>query len=247
MKVSQTEKDNDNKKRRWLTVAGGVVMQLAIGNLYLWGNIGPYVISYFHHLGDPSAVNSQTSSIIPFSLCVKTMFNSLGPLLQKKMNTKLLLTITSTAVISAIFLASRAQTWSTFKLIYVTVFPMAAGIMFYVPICCAWEWFTVGRGFITGLLYGAFGMGAFTFDFITVAIVNPDNLQRVTDEETNEDYFPKEVAMRVPYMFTICCITWGSMLLISIFLIERNPAFVQRKRIEARQLKLDSIQSNLTS
>ena len=42
----------NNKTRGIMTVIGGVLIHLMIGNLYLWGNIEPYVISYFHWKGD---------------------------------------------------------------------------------------------------------------------------------------------------------------------------------------------------
>ena len=34
--------------RGWWCVVGGMLIHLVNGNLYLWGNIADYVISYFH-------------------------------------------------------------------------------------------------------------------------------------------------------------------------------------------------------
>ena len=53
-----------------LTIVGGVLVHLMIGNLYLWGNIEPYVISHFHWLGDSLATANNGLIIIPLSFTI---------------------------------------------------------------------------------------------------------------------------------------------------------------------------------
>jgi OFA family oxalate/formate antiporter-like MFS transporter len=76
---------------------------------------------------------------------------------------------------SAILIASFAETWTLFAVFYGGVFPMGIGLLYWTPIICAWEWFPDRKGLITGLIIGAFGFGAFIFGFITTWIVNPEN------------------------------------------------------------------------
>ena len=57
-------------RRGWQTVIGGVLIHLMVGNLYLWGNVSPYVISYFHYKGDMLVNDSLTISVIPISFAV---------------------------------------------------------------------------------------------------------------------------------------------------------------------------------
>jgi hypothetical protein len=40
----------------YMSIFGGVLVQLVIGNLNLWGNITEYVTSYFHYKGIEDAV-----------------------------------------------------------------------------------------------------------------------------------------------------------------------------------------------
>lgn len=54
----------------WLTLAGGVLIHLVIGNVLLWGNISHYVISYLHYHGDPAASDDKVVVIFPISLLV---------------------------------------------------------------------------------------------------------------------------------------------------------------------------------
>jgi hypothetical protein len=53
--------------KAYLAVVGGIVTHLVIGNLYLWGNISEYVVSYFHHLGDSEASNTHAVIVLPLS------------------------------------------------------------------------------------------------------------------------------------------------------------------------------------
>jgi hypothetical protein len=54
----------------YLCVLGGVLAHLMIGNLYLWGNITEYVVSYFHYLGDTRATPQNAVIIIPLSFTI---------------------------------------------------------------------------------------------------------------------------------------------------------------------------------
>ena len=62
--------ENESKVHGVLTIIGGILIHLMIGNIYLWGNIEPYVISYFHWKGDPNATSSNGLIIIPLSFAI---------------------------------------------------------------------------------------------------------------------------------------------------------------------------------
>ena len=62
--------ESPSKMMGVLTVIGGILVHLMIGNLYLWGNILPYVISYFHWEGDPKAISNNGLIIIPLSFAI---------------------------------------------------------------------------------------------------------------------------------------------------------------------------------
>ena len=84
-----------------------------------------------------------------------------------------------------------------FIFFYCFFFPVGLGLSYWPPVICSWEYFPEKKGMITGLIIGAFGLGAFFFGFITNAIVNPDNLK----PPKGEVFYPIEVAERVPRMF----------------------------------------------
>ena len=199
-----------------------------VGNIYLWGNVGSYVISYFHFKGDPRANDSLTISVIPISFAVQACFNPIGAYLQKRYNAKAILGIGGGICILAVYLATLAESWEWFLFFYAGVFPIGIGLIYWTPIICAWEWFGDRKGLATGLIIGGFGFGAFIFGFISTAIVNPDDESRSTDPVSGNDYFSEEVANRVPRMYHECCLYWLCLLIIGIALISRNPEFTKQ-------------------
>ena len=64
------EYENQSKLWGYLTVATGICIHLFCGNLYLWGNISTYVVSYFHHLGDKDATLSFAVALLPLSFTI---------------------------------------------------------------------------------------------------------------------------------------------------------------------------------
>jgi hypothetical protein len=53
-----------------VTVFTGICIHLFMGNLYLWGNISNYVISYYHYRGDENARLSLGGIIIPLMITI---------------------------------------------------------------------------------------------------------------------------------------------------------------------------------
>lgn len=73
-----------------------------------------------------------------------------------------------------------------FVFVYAVCFPIGIGTAYWAPLVSGWQWFPERKGLISGLIIGGFGFGAFLFNFVSTAIVNPDNLK--VDEVT--DLFP---------------------------------------------------------
>jgi len=154
-------------------------MHLFIGNLYLWGSIEGYIVSYFHYgidgnAPDKNATMSAAGMILPFSLLAIMSTMPVGAfLLKRPTDPKLIMTGGSILMIVSIIIASYMSSWWGFILFYSFLFPFGVGIVYWPPIICAWEWFPNRKGLISGLVIGAFGFGAFMFGFITTAICNP--------------------------------------------------------------------------
>jgi hypothetical protein len=68
----------DSKFNGKLTVLGGVLIHLVIGNYYIWGNVTEYVQSYFYHLGDHSANPQSASFLLPYASVVRAITDIIG-------------------------------------------------------------------------------------------------------------------------------------------------------------------------
>ena len=167
---------SESKLHGYLTLIGGMSIHLFCGNLYLWGNIANYVVSYFHFKGDKTASLQVSVSILPISILMQAIFNLIGAFMLKKVNPKIVMLSGSALMIGSIYIVSQVDTWQSFVICYAIIFPMGIGLVYWTPIICAWQWFPQRKGLISGLVIGAFGFGAFIFGFLSTAIVNPDNI-----------------------------------------------------------------------
>ena len=62
-----------------------------------------------------------------------------------------------------------------FILIYAGVIGVSTGLSYMLPIECALKYYPNAKGKISGFIVCCFGISTFIFNFITLAIVNPDN------------------------------------------------------------------------
>ena len=122
-----------------------------------------------------------------------------------------------------------------FVFLYAVVFPAGIGMCYWTPIMSVWEWFPDNKGLVTGLIVGGFGFGAFIFGFITTAIANPHNEQRIKID--GSEYFPKDVADQVPKMYQTTALIWVGLATVGILLVKRNPEYVA---FEARRQKAEA-------
>ena len=118
----------------------------------------------------------------------------MGAYLQKRLNISVLMFGGSIVCLVAILLGSLMNSWWGFVIFYGCLFPAGVGLIYWPPIICAWEWYPDNKGVVSGLIIGAFGMGAFIFGFITEEICNPWNDERFVDPVNGNEYFPRRVA-----------------------------------------------------
>ena len=68
-----------SKFKGYLTVAAGICIHLFCGNIYLWGNVSNYVVSYFHfEKHDPDATMKLAVLVIPLSMVAQAFGNPVG-------------------------------------------------------------------------------------------------------------------------------------------------------------------------
>lgn len=157
--------------------------------------------------------------VIPIAFLVQSFANVIGAYLQKRYNVKYIILSGALLCLVSVFAASKVKTFSSFMFFYAVLFPFGIGILYWPPIMCGWEWFGHLKGLCSGSILAGYGFGTFIFSFITTAIVNPDDEQRIKDPVNGEMYFSQEVADRVPKMFRVCIILWAVLTLVGVTMI----------------------------
>ncbi|MHA1744446.1 MAG: L-lactate MFS transporter [Promethearchaeota archaeon] len=162
------------ENNRWFVVIGALLIQLALGTIYTWGNVTKYVTPYLDSYSPTEG--SQTLFIFAlglFSFAITMIFA--GQLQQKIGPMKVGLlggVIVTIGVISSSFMTTLGGMLITYGLI----FGVGIGFAYVTPIACAAKWFPDKKGLINGIAVAGFGAGAFFFNIIATAFVNPGDI-----------------------------------------------------------------------
>merc|ERR1711963_1308761 len=77
-----------------------------------------------------------------------------------------------------------------------------ANIALIPPMTIAMGWFPKNKGFSVGIVVGGFGLGALVFNYITTAVINPNNVSptHLTPDSTEKYFMDPEVLRLTPYV-----------------------------------------------
>ena len=119
------------------------------------------------------------------------------------------------------YASSLTTSISTYLLCYALMNGIGCGSCYLVPMICGWDYFPQRRGLVTGLSLFGYGFGSFIFSQISTAVVNPAGLAPIPDASHAVNFYPEEVAMRVPIMIRQMTYIWCFLVLIGICLTSR--------------------------
>ncbi|NHU86139.1 OFA family MFS transporter [Kocuria sp. JC486] len=145
---------------RWLILAGGVLVQLALGGVYAWSTFSRAFVA------PDAALNlTKVQAAIPFELCIGMIFIGafLGGRLQDKKGPRIValvgVVLYSIGILLSSFAREPGQLWLLI-LGYGLISGFGLGLAYIVPVAMLQKWFPDKAGLITGLAVGGFGFGA---------------------------------------------------------------------------------------
>ncbi|WP_129598887.1 L-lactate MFS transporter [Anaerophilus nitritogenes] len=144
----------------WLIVLGAIFIQISIGAIYSWSLFNQPLIDQFNW------TNSQvilTFSITIFTFAFTTMFSGR---LQDKIGPKVVATIGGVLYGGGLILSSFATTIIELYIYYGIIAGAGVGFSYVCPLSTCIKWFPQKKGFITGIIVGAFGIGSLFFKSI---------------------------------------------------------------------------------
>ena len=82
-------------------------------------------------------------------------------------------------------------------LTYGTLFGLGTALAYTPPLGVAMRWFPKSKGLVNGIIVGGFGLGAFIFNQIQTAYLNPNNFELDDGKYFKDD----RILNRVPSLF----------------------------------------------
>lgn len=213
-------------------VVGSWLIHLSLGTFYCWGNITPYVTSYMRSQGlDVSyADTSWALALAGFS---QGGFMFFGGRLHPYLGLR------GTALLGGwtLSVGTGLSFWTVqyglrpFLVTYSLLFGAGLGLAYTAPIVCMMRWLPGRRGLASGIVVLGFGAGAFVFNFVQKAWVNPDGLQPMRELpggtqkyfDWEDDTVAREVLDHVPSLFLVLAGIFASMQLVGSLLLFEPP------------------------
>ncbi|KZS10578.1 Uncharacterized protein APZ42_024877 [Daphnia magna] len=180
-----------------------------------------YITSYQRNVLQLDVSYADTMWIQAISFATTGIALPLGSYLQKLWGPRPTVIMAMLFMSGGVFLTSLTVTHSMSLLVvtYGFLFGVGARVGYMSPIAAAMRWFPDNQhGMVNGVIIAGYGMGAFVFNLIQIAYVNPENIPA-----DSTGYFADEnVLMRVPGLFVFLgCIYLAIQLFAVIFI--RNP------------------------
>ena len=92
-----------------------------------------------------------------------------------KMNPRLQVVLGGLIWVSAIYCAQFPTSFALFLFLYAVIGGIGFGIVYFVPLLCAWSYFPDRRNLVAGTILCCFSLNAIVASSLTTAIVNPLN------------------------------------------------------------------------
>ena len=151
-----------------------MLIQAALGITSIWGNIVVYVTSKMR--GHDPQLSLQFSIIVfPATLAVGSIAMQAGNMLMDKMHPRLQVVLGGLIWCSAIYCAQFPESFALFFFIYAVIGGIGFGMIYFVPLLCAWSYFPNRRNLVAGIILCCFSLNAIVTSAITTTIVNPFN------------------------------------------------------------------------
>ena len=152
----------------------GMLVQGALGIDSIWGNIVIYVTSKLR-AEDPNLSTQFALIIFPMTFIVGSVGMQMGSWLMDRIHPRLQIALGGIIYVIAIYCSQYANKFSVFILLYGVLAGIGFGIIYYLPLKCAWTYFPKKRNLVTGIILCCYSLNAMILSNVTTNIVNPYN------------------------------------------------------------------------
>lgn len=137
------------------------------------------------------------------------------------------------------FLCTFTTNWTLFRFVFPATYGIAVGFTFMVHLFLSWKYIPGYEGFMTGVINTGFACGGAFFNYLSTALVNPDNVDAIKPTPDNPEVKPfgREVADNVPTMLRTLCYIWFGLFVVSFLTIQGYPPYdeLQKEKEELQE------------
>src|SRR5262249_40417083 len=141
-------------ENRWLPVAGGVLVNLALGSLYAWS---VFVLPLEKEFGWTRA---QTSWVFTIAIVCFALSFVVAGRIQDLKGPRVCAAVGGVLLTSGFLVASWTSSLLFFYIAFGVVIGIGNGFGYATPTPVASKWFPDKRGFVVGLMVGGYGAGS---------------------------------------------------------------------------------------
>ncbi|EOD26287.1 hypothetical protein EMIHUDRAFT_115078 [Emiliania huxleyi CCMP1516] len=132
-------------------LVGGILIHLACGSMYTWGNLVSYAPPHLKYwAGAVGSGPADAQLVLPLILVSQMTGMPLGPLLEKKLGPTLTALLGALMMGIGVMAAATAPSLASFCVCYAVVFGLGVGVAYQMPIIAGGRWFPAKKGVVTG-------------------------------------------------------------------------------------------------
>jgi hypothetical protein len=187
--------DDNNQWQGVLAILGGVMIHLACGSMYIWGNLISYLPASLKYWGGKDGGGLPDAQLVlPLILVSQMAGMPLGPVLERQLGPRVTALVGAAMMFAGVFTSSYVTQLLPFVGLYSVVFGLGVGIAYQMPFLTGGRWFPQKKGMVTGAIISGMGGSAFLLNMLSTRLVNPAAVDAVGG------VFPPEVYARWPSM-----------------------------------------------
>lgn len=211
-----------------LAVSGGVIVHLALGAVYTFGNMSPYFSSYIFNIDPANSDYDDIKAGVGFTFALgfvgQALSMPLGGFLEPKWGPRWTCALGCGVMVVAV-LASHETVDTVVGLVavYGCLVGLGVGIAYAAPVAMAMKWMPNNRGLATGLVLAGFGGGSSIFNQVQTWQINPDNADPCLDEYGDPAQYPTSVTDNLQPTLFILAACYAVLMLIGLALMRDPP------------------------
>jgi MFS family permease len=195
-------------------LCSGTLALIVFGSIYTFGALTPYISSYLYYQKDETS-SAAMSILFTLTLVVISVGVAISSMFLTSISNRILCMAAVLGMSASVFVASFMTTFAGYVFFYGVCYGFSIGIGYFPPLKNCYLHLPKQKGLCAGICMSGFGLGSALFNYVIVALVNPDDVS--VDSVTKK--YPEAVANNLPAALKILAGIYVTMgLLGSIFI-----------------------------